>query len=648
MQLPLFAPESTWRAPELSSLPSWKGAKRISFDVETRDQHLKTLGIGVRRGGYVTGYSFSIEDGPTAYLPIRHAGGDNLPEDAVLRYLQDNAKDFDGDIVGAHLAYDLDYANSDGIEFPNVRYFRDVQIADPLIYELHMNYSLQHIATRLGLPGKDEDLLKRAARDYGVNAKGGMWQLPARYVGRYAEEDTVQPLLILRRQERKIDDADLWKIWNLESQVLPILVKMRQRGVRVDQDRLEKIETWSLMQEAENLNEIHRLTGHRIQVGDVWKPNALAPALEAIGVKLEETAAGNPSIRKDVLDGIDHPVAKHMARARKVNKLRTTFAASVRKYMIDGRIHCTFQQIAIETDGGDQKGARYGRLSCVDPNLQQQPARDDFAKEWRSIYLPEEGSLWASPDFSQQEPRWTTHFAAVMDLPKARAAAQAYHDDPLLDNHTFMAELTGLPRKYAKNIYLGLCYGEGGAKLCQDLGLPTRWALVAGRGKSYTKEFFNTQEEALAARRKLGDGRCFETAGEEGQVILDTFDDRAPFIRKLAKAAEEKAKKTGVIITIGGRHLHFPERPNGEYDWCHKALNRLIQGSAADQTKLALVQLHQAGHFLQLQVHDEICASVSGKEEGEAMSLIMRTGIPAMVPFRVDVEIGPSWGESMS
>lgn len=647
MQLPLFEPSASWSPPALSALPEWRGAKRVAVDVETCDPQLKQMGIGVRRGGYVAGFSFAIEDGPKHYLPIRHQGGDNLPEDAVLTYLREQAKSFKGIVAGANLQYDLDYLWEEQIHFPEVQFFRDIQVADPLIYELHMSYSLQNIAERHGMPGKKEDVLKEAAQAYKVDPKSGMWQLPARYVGQYAEEDAALPLAILRRQERQIDDLDLWEIYDLESQVLPVLVKMRRRGVRVSEERLANVETYSLEQETEALQKVYHETGVRIGVGDVWKPDALAPALTAIGVTLNETAAGKPSIDKDVLSRIDHPVAASLAWARKINKLRTTFAASVRAHMIGDRIHCTFNQIARETESGDQKGARYGRLSSTNPNMQQQPARDEFAKMWRSIYIPEEGSLWAACDYSQQEPRWTTHFAAVMKLQGAPEAAQAYWDDPNLDNHTFMADLTGLPRKQAKNIYLGLCYGEGGAKLCHDLGLPTRWAFSRGKGRERRLDFFATREEAFAARAEEGEGFVFQAAGEEGQQILDTFDGRAPFIRKLAKAAERRAKERGFIITAGGRRLHFPQRDDGSYDWAHKALNRLIQGTSADQTKRAVVELDRAGHYLQLQVHDEVDGSVANKEEGEAMATIMREAMPAKVPFRVDVEIGPSWGESM-
>jgi DNA polymerase I-like protein with 3'-5' exonuclease and polymerase domains len=642
VQMPLFDPQTDWRPPDMSALPSWAGARRVAYDIETKDPLLKQLGIGTRRGGYVVGFSFAIEDGPSAYLPIRHEGGGNVDEAKALRYLREQARNFTGELVGANVAYDLDYSLNEGIDFRSVKYIRDVQIADPLIWELHDRYSLNEIAARHGLPGKNTDTLELAAKAYGLSAKSDLHQLPAEYVGEYAEQDARALLPILRRQERLIDEQDLWDVYNLESRVTPVLVRMRRRGIRVDLNRLEQIEDWSLREEARCLEEVRVATGVRIGVGDCMNSRLVAPALEAVGVKLGKTSVGTPSIDKDVLASVDHPVAKSLAWARKVHKLRTTFAASVRKYITDGRIHCTYNQIAREDEKGDQRGARYGRLSCVDPNLQQQPARDEFAKRWRSIYLPEEGALFVSNDYSQQEPRWTTHFAAECNLPGARDAAQAYRDDPLLDNHDFMARITGLPRKFAKNVYLGLCYGEGGAKLSRDCGLPTRWALSTGR----KVEFYDTREEALAERTRQGEGYVFETAGEEGQAIIDKFDARAPFIRQLARKCQDVAASRGYIVTKGGRRLHFPQRPDGSYDWTHKALNRLIQGTSADQTKRALVALDAEGHRIALQIHDEIAGSVPDRTVADRWAEIMANAMPARVPFRVDVEIGPSWGEA--
>jgi DNA polymerase I-like protein with 3'-5' exonuclease and polymerase domains len=649
MQLPLFTLESSWKLPDMGTLPDWSQAKRIGLDIETHDPQLRKLGIGVRRGGKVVGVSFAIEDGPKFYLPFGHLGGDNLDEKQVWSYIHAQLKQFTGIIVGANISYDLDYLLENGCDFSSVKWIRDVQVADPLIYELHESYSLDNIAKRWGFAGKEVAGLEEAARIYRVDPKAGMWQLPGRFVGPYAETDAELPLQILRRQERKIDELDLWEIYNLESKVTPLLVKMRRRGVRVNEKKLEAIENWSLEQETMALQKVYQDTGVRIAVGDVWKPDAIEPALVELGVSLKKTSTGKASIDKDVLNEIDHPVAKALTWARKTNKLRTTFAASVRTYMVNGRIHPTYNQIARETEAGDQKGARYGRLSCTDPNLQQQPSRDEFAKEWRSIYEPEEGMLWASKDYSQQEPRWTTHFAAVLGFPMAGEAAKRYRDDPTTDNHNMMAELTGLPRKYAKNIFLGICYGEGGAKLCDDIGLPTRWAMATKEEGKRIVKFFDTEAEARAAGREYSEKFIWRAAGEEGQRILDEFEKRCPYISKLADKAEGLAKKRGFITTIGGRRLHFPERQDGSFDWCHKALNRVIQGSSADQTKTAMVMIDEQmpDYWMNLQVHDEIAGSARNREEAEAAAQIMRDCIKAQVPFKVDVEIGTSWGASM-
>lgn len=633
LQLPLFTPESDWRPPSLSDLPSWKGAKRIAFDTETRDDHLKQLGPGVRRGGYMVGYSFSIEDGPAHYVPIRHLQGDNLDEKNSLAYLREQAKHFDGEIVGANLPYDIDYAGAEGVEFKSVKRFRDVQIADPLIYELHRSYSLQSIAERFGFPGKDVALLEKAAKAYGVSPKGGMWKLPARFVGKYATQDTVLPLQILRRQERIIDEEDLWEVYNLESDLLPVLVKMRQRGVAIDEQRLEQIESWSLREEKEALEAVRHTAGVSVAVGDVWKPGALLPIFERLGISLPQTTKGKPSIKKDILNEIDHPAIRALQRARKVNKLRTTFAASIRTYETQGRIHCTFNQLRrTDDDTDEEKGAAYGRLSCEDPNMQQQPARDEeIGPMWRSIYRPDKGKTWASLDFSQQEPKWLIHWAtktpAKYITSEAREAAEAaaldFRNNPNMDTYDAFAKFAEMARKAVKEVYLGRVYGMGTGKMSRKLGKPTKMI-------------------------ELRSGRLLEVAGPEGQAIIDKFDGGVPYAAKMAQYLEKLAKERGFIRTYSGRRCRFPRKEFGEgFDWTHKALNRLIQGSSADQVKKTMVEIDRAGFEMSLQVHDELNFSAASPEEAQAVATIMREAVPLSVPMKVDVELGDSWGASM-
>lgn len=613
--------KSLWKPPRVSDLPVWPDGGRVAVDTETRDDNLRGMGPGVRRGGYIVGYSFAFEDGPSYYVPIRHDGGDNVENpEAAMQYLRDQAARLKGILVGANLSYDLDYLAQVGVEFNNVARMRDVIVAEPLIDEMADSYSLDTLLAKYGLRGKDETLLRQAADAYGLDPKKDLWQLPAKYVGAYGEADVARPLELLRRQERRIEEMDLGNIYDLESDVVPVLVRMRRRGVRVDEERLGEIERWAEVEEAAALELLHKLTGVRVAVGDTMKASAVAPALQAAGIHLARTETGQLQIDRAVLESCGHPAGASLLRARKLSKLRTTFVASVRRYLTDGRIHCCYNQMARQKDDeSDVIGARFGRMSCTHPNLQQQPSRDEFAKTWRGIYLPEEDALWSSDDYRQQEPRLLAHYAIITGVPGADKIMRAYRDNPDLDPHQMIADLTGLERTPAKTIFLGLCYGMGSGKLARSLGLPIR---------------------AIWSERQ---SRMIEVAGPEAQRIMDSFDDGAPHVRALARACEKRARERGYITTIGGRRCRFP-MVNGRYEWTHKALNRLIQGSGADQTKMALVAADRAGFFLQLQIHDEINASVQDEAEGKRLAELMCDVIPLRVPVKASCKVGDSWG----
>ena len=929
LQLPLpnMVPSSDWRPEPLSALPqSWKDVKRLGFDIETRDDHLKELGPGVRRGSYIVGYSFAIEDGPSYYVPFRHEGGDNLDPDQAVQYLRDRAGEFTGELVGANLSYELDFCSEIGVEWTGAT-CRDVQVADPLIWEHHRSYSLAAILERWSLPPKDEALLRQAADVYEVCPKGGLWRLPARYVGAYGAADAALPLSLLRKQEREIEAQDLWGVYDLESKLLPVLVRMRRRGIRVDMDRLRFMEEWSLNVQRDACAEITARTGVNVAIGDLMKASALAPAFEAIGIALAKTKTGKPSITAAMLDSLDHPVGAAIRRGRQMDKLRNTYCNQVRKFEINGRVHPSFNQLRRrKEEGSAEAGTITGRCSADDPSIQNQPTRDDeFGMPWRGIYVADAGSLgfascdycfddqteiltehgfvkfpeldptakvaqwhkdrtidyvvpsehqifdyrgpmvsvsgrfvdllmtpnhtcvfvdrdgtlikskardysewkrrhWAIPtggvvtsgrkedpdvlrlvvavqadasdrvssyrfwlkredkiqrvkylltrlgvpyttgvcekkggqtyisfsrdlrvlqylddgktfildqllglDFecrsvfldelhfwdgnrkqnkyfstnlhncdvvnhlatitdrrstlathqwqpnhktlgsvslsyrktasiqklqietkqylgkvycvtvpthmiiirrcgkvsisgqSQQEPRWTVHWSEECNLNGATEAGDQYRNDPTTDHHSMMADLTGLKRKDAKAVFLGLCYGMGGAKLCRGLGLPTK----------------------TAERR----GRMIEVAGDEGQSILDKFSAAVPFVRDIAKLAERRASRVGYVRTHSGRRCRFIRDAMGNYDWTYKALNKLIQGSSADQTKEAMVAADAAGFPLQLQIHDELDLSIESIEQANELATLMQDVIPLRVPSKVDVEVGPSWGE---
>lgn len=672
MQLPLFLPASTWGPPRISELPDWNNAKRVAIDIETYDPTLKTLGPGVRRGSYITGVSFALEDANRGYyLPLRHQGGDNMEEpERAIAWLREQAKNFTGEVIGANLSYDLDFLLHAGIHFPQVKMFRDVQVYEALIDELQMSYSLETICQKYLGTGKNEGALREAAATYGVNPKSGMHLLPARFVGEYAEADATLPLKVLRRQEREVEAQELERIVELESKLLPVLVRMRQRGVRVDQDKLTKVEQWSVDQEKIALEEVYRLTGVRVLVNSVWQATALVPALQSIGCAIPLTPkTKKPSIDKAFLASINHPVATAINRARRVNKVRTTFVDSIRNHMTDGRIHCTYSQTRSSTEDdedGEGQGARYGRLACSNPNMQQAPARDpEIGPLWRSIFVPEPGELWCSSDFSSQEPRWAVHYASTTYLGKIKVRGQdgletrvdadksaqimkeKYCSDPTTDPHQQLANIimgrtaTKEERSMAKTIFLGLSYGMGGSKLCHSLLYPTVMAVYDPASRRAI-----SAESPEGKKLKEQGKRVFEAAGEEGQKLLDRFDESVPFVKALNRVCSNAANKTGYVRTMAGRKCRFPKDKDGNYEFTHKSLNRIVQGSSADQVKQALVALDENKFFMVATIHDEICCSVKNEQEGKKIAEIMENVYKLSVPSKCDIEIGISWGEA--
>lgn len=656
MQLPFdyLLPKSDWRAPDLSELPAdWNRFERVSIDTETRDEQLSTMGCGARRGAYITGYCLSFEGGGSFYLPVRHEGGGNMDPRAVHDYVASNARAFTGTLVGMNLGYDLDMLAEVGIDFPAAEWLRDVSVADPLINELQDAYTLEAISERHGVPGKDETVLLEALRAYApkktppTRLKRYLWALPATFVGRYGEGDADRPLRILREQEKIIERDGLQRVFDLESRLLPALVRMRRRGVRVHQTRLAQINEWALKEEAAAWAEIKRLTGVSVAVGNAMKAKVLAPILDEIGVSygFGGRKMDTPSIDKELLGSIDHPVGGLIRRARKMSQLRTTFVASVLQHMVNGRIHCTFNQLKrSREEGEDTEGVGPGRLSCVNPNMQQQPARDEeIGPMWRSIYLPEEGAGWGAKDYSQQEPRWLVALSCITPVghprggPKSKwgqplgisqrardaalAAAQRYRENPLLDCYDDFSKTAKLTRKDTKEVYLGRCYGMGGPKMARKLKLP----VVAGKNWK---------------------GQEVEVAGPEAQAKIDGFDAGVPYAREMSVMLTTLANERGYIRTHSGRRVHYPMF-DGRYEDTQKGLNNEIQGSSADETKEAVVALDRAGYFIQLQVHDEVDGSYGSREEAEAAGEIMRNAIPdKAVPSRVDVEFGVSWGEA--
>jgi DNA polymerase I-like protein with 3'-5' exonuclease and polymerase domains len=607
MQQPLFAPQSSWRPPAI--LPEF--SSQVAIDLETCDPNLKTQGPGYKRhDGYVVGIAIADKH-QSVYLPFNHLGGDNLDKDIVLSYVQ-NVIYKATEVLFANASYDLGWLGTLGVEVPCP--VRDVQIAEALIDEECFSYSLNNLSKKYLDRTKNEDGLKEAADAYDLDPKGEMYKLPARFVGEYAEIDARLTWDIYQHQIPVLKEQDLWRVFEIECQLTPVLVHMTNKGVPVDLDKAEQLNK-QLKQREENLRK--HFSGL-----DIWSPPKLAKHIENLGLVVPRTEKGNPSVSKEFLQTCEHPEVKQIYDARSINRLRKVFIEDIILHKNHkGRIHADFKQTA-----SDSGGTRSGRLSSANPNMQQVPKRSDVGKAIRQLYIAEPGSLWCKADYSSQEPRLQVHYALIGEfgrpLPGAEAARDAFTNGEKL--YTFFEKATGLPYDTCKMLCLGISYGMGNEKMARTLGISS--------------------------------DLCKET--------MQKFNKEAPFLKILFDNVMNMASSRGYIKTILGRRARFDfwmpsfdDQPvktlkiaKGRYKnkalfraFTSKALNRLIQGSAADQAKVAMVNAYKAGFDMRLPVHDEINAMVSSEQESKQLATIMEEAIPLNVPVVADIDLGPTW-----
>ena len=628
LQMAMFTPKTEWVPP--AELPDLSNAKRIAIDVETRDPNLKTMGPGWATGnGEVVGYAIATDDW-SGYIPVGHKGGGNLDKRIISKWLK-KVFELPCEKVMHNAQYDAGWIKREGFQL-NGRIVDTMLIAS-LLDENRFSYSLNALSFDLLGKTKSEKDLVEAARTFGLDPKAEMWKMPAMYVGPYAEVDAQLALELWNYMSVEVGKQGLWDIVNLELDLLPCLVDMTYRGVRVDMDKTERTRDALLKREKEVLKEIKRQAGFNVEI---WAAQSLSKAFDQIGVAYPKTEKGAPSFTKTFLAEQQHPFAKLIVDARNLNKTSGTFINNILKYCNnDGRIHGHINQ-----NRSDQGGTVSGRLSMNNPNLQQIPARDpELGPMIRSLFLPEEGEQWAAIDFSQQEPRILVHYAHVygkargIPLQGAKDFVHKYNDDPDTDFHTMVAEMAGIGRKQAKTINLGMMYGMGVNKLADQLDIPV----------------------------------------EEAKGLIRQYHDRVPFVKGLMTGVMNRLNEkdaSGSIRSILGRKCRFdlwepdsfamnkalPYREAiKEYGdttrlkraFTYKALNRLIQASAADMTKQAMVNIYKTGRIPLIQVHDEIAMSVTDKNDAVQIAKMMESAVPLEVPNKCDVEIGPSWGEAV-
>jgi DNA polymerase I-like protein with 3'-5' exonuclease and polymerase domains len=615
----LFQAQTEWICPE--NFPDLSGYQYVAIDLETRDPNLKTMGSGAVVGkGEIIGFAVAVE-GWSGYYPIGHREG-NMNKRKVLEWITkvcaaDNTKIFH------NAMYDVCWLKSYGIKING--FIIDTMVMLSLIDENRRWYSLNSASYDYLGEVKNEQGLKEAAEAAGIDAKSEMYKLPAMYVGSYAEKDAELTLELFRVLSREMQKQNLQNVFDLETNLFPCLVDMRFKGVRVDVEKAHTLKQKLVSQEEELLLQIKKETGIETQI---WAARSIAQVFDKLSLPYSRTAKSNaPSFTKNFLQEHQHPLVQKIAKAREINKAHTTFIDTILKHEHKGRIHADINPIKSDTGG-----TVTGRFSYSNPNLQQIPARNkDLGPMIRGLFIPEENCKWGCFDYSQQEPRLVVHYAATTEpicFNKSVTKIVEKFKDDSVDFHQTVADMANISRSQAKTINLGLFYGMGKAKLQAELGLSTK---------------------------------------QEAENLFNQYHDNVPFVRELMNRTSSFAQTSGSIGTLLGRKcrfdkwepatfgMHTPmtleeaERTYGRgrirRAFTYKALNKLIQGSAADMTKKAMLDLYQEGIVPHIQIHDELDLSIESDAQAKKIIEIMENAVTLAVPNKVDYESGNTWGE---
>lgn len=614
-------PDTGWVMP--TEFPDLSGQGMLSVDVETYDPDLLDKGPGSFRGGYIAGISIGSEAGFREYFPVAHKGYQNCDRNQVFDWASEQLSRPGQPKVGANLIYDLEYLTQEGVEVDGP--FYDVQIAEPLINENRLSYSLESLSQAYLGEGKDQDVMYQWLIDaFGkTNVKGNIYRAPPAVVGPYAISDIDLPLRIFRKQKKLLEADSLWDVFILESTLMPILLQMRLRGIRVDLSAAERLRDKMNLDRDAILKKIKHITGVEV---DMWSAESLARVYDAAGVRYPLTAkTKKPSFTKEWLENNDHPMSQMIKEARHTEKFATTFLEG---YIINGnvkeRLHTNFRQLK-----SDDGGTVTGRLSSSGPNLQNIPVRTADGQLIREMFVADMDQLLYTIDFSQVEYRIFGHFAYISKQPGAEELVRIYSEDYEADFHGVLAAATGLTRDEAKTLNFGLLYGQGIDLLCENL----------------------------------------HVSREEGMQIINDYHRRAPYAKPFLQMVAKLANDRGWIKTLLGRRRRFETwekygkngfkefrddyAPGFKRAFTHKAVNSLVQGSAADVMKKAMVEVYHSGvmdviGIPSLTVHDELVGSFPdtklGWEAIREMKNTMENCVKLSVPLLAELKTGLNWG----
>jgi DNA polymerase I-like protein with 3'-5' exonuclease and polymerase domains len=639
------------------------GIDTVAIDIETYDPNLKSKGLGaIRNDGFICGIAVATEN-DLAYFPLRHSDTDISFDriDKIWQVLNDKIFQNENITKVFHNAmYDVCWIRAVTGKMMKGRIV-DTMIAASVIDENRFKYSLDALSKDyLNEEKYKYDLQQKTLEWSGGTVKDpmtNMHKLPASIVKEYAKQDVNLTYKLWKLFDKKIDEVLYTKddgeqktcrqIFELETKLFLCLVDMKFKGVRIDVakailfGRHLKKRRDQIVKAIENITTIHV---------DIWAAASIKKLLDHLCIKDYKVTPKSkmPQLPKDYLKTHNNKCLRMIAKAREYDKAVNTFIDGLLDYVHEGRIHADINQIR-----SDSGGTVTGRFSMSNPNLQQIPAKGYIGGKMRELFIPEDGCKWGSFDYSQQEPRIVVHYAIKLGLPGTESLQEEFDRDDA-DFHQIVADMANISRKQAKTINLGLFYGMGKIKLQRELGLDQRQAKELFNEYHGRVPFVRQLSQELIAFAKenrllftLHDRFCrfdkWETTNKEWNPETNRFNEVPLYTKEQAMEAFkaemlDKYKEN----KIDANYMDYFDRYYTPA-FTYKALNRLIQGSAADMTKKAMVDLHEKGIIPHIQIHDELCFSITDHEP-ELIKDVMEQTIPLEVKNKVDFESGPNWG----
>jgi DNA polymerase I-like protein with 3'-5' exonuclease and polymerase domains len=637
-----------WHPP--SELPDLRRVAIIAFDTEVRDGGLLTKQGPAWPWGdgciYGLSVAYRVEGGIRAhYFPIRHPDSENFERGQIVNWLRDLIA-ADVRIVTQNGLFDWGWVRADfGLKMPPAERLEETQAAATLVDENRHHYSLEALCAWRNLPGKDETLLREGCAALGLitgrrkkfNPQAHIWQLPAHYVGPYAEQDSISTLMLFESLDPILVRENTHAAYRLEVDLLPMVHEMRRRGIRIDTARAEQVHDAVLTRRNAALAQLSEKHGTGISMTAIRSGPQLAKLCDEYSIKYPTTEKGRPSFkagRMGWMDESNHWLPRLVASIRRYDK-SAEFVQSIVDHAKSGRVYGD-----IHPHHSDTGGTRTLRFSYSHPGLQQTPKHNvELAPLVRSVFLPEAGEVWASCDLSQQEFRLIVHYATQCKLPGAAEMRDQYVRDPHTDIHAAASERSGgaLDRQGGKTLNFGKFYGMGLHTFARAIGKPLKEA----------QALYVLYDQIMPYVSRLSN-KCKQTVWQAGGLQL--LDGARMHFNQWAAGGKWKDGAGPCAREEAERRVHDPDHPwYGERLYradAHKALNTLIQGSAARYTKLWMRKVWRAGAVPTLQMHDSLDLSVSSPEQAEMVARLGEEAIKLEVPMIVDVKFGRTWADA--